>query len=273
VPSRERGGTGPTSDVFLYGDVGANFTALSEPFVRACGGKHSKISLLMLPRSQRYAATYRDAWRKAGAGEVTAICPPRSMVLTTEQLRTLRESTGIFMAGGPTSLYQRAYGTKIVSRVIRKLYDSGVPYGGVSAGAKMACDYCSVGGSLVRTRTNEFQLGSNEYVESYRKQRPGERAGLVIRRGLGLVEDCVLQPHFAEWGLFPGLMEAMNLTGSRFGVGLDSSICLEIRDGRRAIVHGRGRLYFFRSETDGRGGPRFQVQLYEPGARFEFPSA
>ena len=237
MPSRERGVAGPTSDLFLYGDVRANFASVSEPFVKACGGKRSKIALLMLPRSRRFEGPYRDAWRKAGAGEVTAICPPRSLALKTEHIRTLNQSTGVFMSGGPTALYQRIYGTRIVSRAIRNLYDSGVPYGGVSAGAMMACTFCQVGGSLIRTRTNEFQLGSNEFVESHRRPRPGERAGLVIRTGLGLVKDCVLQPHFAEWGLFPGLMEAMNLTGCRFGVGLDASICLEIRDRKRVLLY------------------------------------
>ena len=268
-----RGGVASTSAVFLYGDVRENFAAVSEPFVEASGGKHSKIALLMLPRSQRYAKAYVDAWRQAGGGEVTAICPPGGLVLNTEQLQAIEQSTGIFMSGGPTSLYQRIYGTGVVYRAIRKLYDSGVPYGGVSAGAMMACDHCIVRGSLVRTRTNEFQLGSDGFVDSHKKPRPGEPAGMVIRRGLGLVKDCVLEPHFAEWGLFPGLVEAMKGTGSHFGVGLDSSICLELRDGRRAVVHGRGRLYFFRRETHRGVGAGFCARLYGPGARFEFHSA
>jgi len=227
----------------------------------------------MLPRSQRYAATYRDAWLKVGAGEVTAICPPGSLVLTASQLQTLEQSTGVFISGGPTSLYQRIYATRIVSRVIGKLYDSGVPYGGVSAGAMLACDSCQVGGSIVKTRTNEFQLGSNEFVETHRRPRPGVHVGFAIKSGLGLVKDCVLHPHFAEWGLFPGLLEVMNRAGSRYGVGLDGPICLELRDGKKAVVHGRGRLYFFRKETRSTNVPSFRVRFYEPGDRFDFPTS
>jgi cyanophycinase len=246
--------------------VKSNFAALSEPFVRASGGKRSKIALLMLPRSQRFEATYRDAWLKAGAGEVTAICPPVSLVLETEQLRTLKQSTGFFMAGGSTSLYQKIYGTKNVSRLVRELHAAGVPYGGVSAGAMMACGEVVVEGSTIKTRTNEFQLVADSSRASFKPAHPG----VIVRKGLGLVQNCVLEPHFAEWGHFPRIVEAMNLTGSRFGVGLDSSICLQLRDGKRATVRGRGRLYFFRRGSRGARGLGFQVRLYEPGARFEF---
>lgn len=257
------------SPVFLYGDVRENFNTVSKPFVRASGGQRARIALLMLPRSEKYATRYREAWLKAGAGEVAPIYPPTNLTLTRDQLRTLKQSTGVFMSGGRTSLYQRAYGSKGVSSLLRELHDSGVPYGGVSAGAKMACDYCTVGGTVVKTRTNEFPLASKEYVTSYQRQRPSERPGLVIRRGLGLVKNCVLQPHFTEFGLLPGLMEAMSLTGSRYGIGVDEPICLELRGETRATVRGRGRLYFFSRPGKRAEGSTFRLRVYEPGSHFE----
>ena len=222
----------------------------------------------MLPRSHRYESRYREVWLEAGAGEVTAIYPPANLVLESGQLRTLRQSTGLFMPGGNTSLYQRVYGKKSVSRWIGELHAAGIPYGGVSAGAMMAFGQVVVGGSTIRTRANEFQLVADSNRASFKSERPG----LIVRKGLGLLRNGILEPHFAEWGRFPRMVEAMNLTGSRFGVGLDASICLEIRDGRRGIVRGRGRLYLFRRETNGLGGRNFQVTWYEPGARFEFPT-
>lgn len=254
--------------VFLYGNVRENFGTLSQPFVRASGGRRARIALLMLPHSEKFAPIYRRAWLKAGAGQITPIYPPTSLALTRDQLRTLKQSTGIFMSGGRTALCQRIYGSKVVSRLIRELHESGVPYGGVSAGAKMACDQCMVGGSIARTRTNEFPLGSKEYVASYQRQRPRERPGLGIGKGLGLVRNCVVQPHFTEWGLFPGLTEAMSLTDSRFGLGIDEPICLEIQDGSKAMVRGKGRLYFFVKPTKRKGDSTFRARVYEPGSRF-----
>ena len=260
------------STVFLYGDVNENFAMLSKPFVNACGGKRSRIALLMLPRSQHHETRYREAWLEAGAGEITAICPPMSMNLRSEQLSTLRQSTGIFMAGGETKLYQRIYGTNSVSRLIGELHAAGIPYGGVSAGAMMACDNCMVSGSIVRTKTNEFLLASKNYDESCRGQHRGGRVGLIMRKGLGLVKDCIVLPHFTEWGFFPGLVEAMELTESHIGVGMDEGICLELREGKKATVRGRGRLYFFHRDMEGSVSPSFKVELYEPGACFDLPS-
>ncbi len=257
------------SSVFLYGNVTENFGTLSEPFVRASGGQHARIALLMLPHSEKFAPRYRRAWLKAGAVEVTPIYPPTDLSLTRGQVRTLKQSTGIFMSGGRTALYQRIYGPKVVSRLIRELHESGAPYGGVSAGAMMACDQCMVGGVIVRTRTNEFPLGSNEYVASYQGQRRRERHGLALGKGLGLVRNCVVQPHFTEWGFLPGLTQTMSLTDSRFGLGIDEPICVEIQDGSKAIIRGKGRLYFFVKATKRRGVPTFRVRIYEPGSRFE----
>jgi len=222
----------------------------------------------MLPRSHRYEARYREAWLEEGAGEVSAIYPPANLILESNQLRELRESTGLFMAGGNTSLYQKIYGRKSVSRLIKELHDAGVPYGGVSAGAMMACSRVVAEGTTIRTRANEIQLVADSSLASSDPGRPG----VVVGKGLGLVQNCILEPHFAEWGRFPRLVEVMDLTGSRFGVGVDASICLEIRDGRRASVRGRGMLYLFRRETNGARGRSFHVRLYEPGARFEFPA-
>lgn len=255
----------PTSPIFLYGNVSNNFRRLSAPFVRACGGRSAKIALLMLPHSEEYVPRYRQTWLRAGAGEVTPIFPPASLVVQEEQLRTLRRSTGVFMSGGPTELYQRSYGTRAVARTIRGLHDSGVPYGGVSAGAMMACEDCVVEDSTGPTRAIDLRRG----VDRSRSRGEAKRPGLVVKRGLGLVARCVLEPHFTESGRLPRLVEAMTLAGSRFGIGIDEPTCLELR-GAKATVRGRGRLYLFRRDSRGRRGAGFRFRSYEPGSRFEF---
>lgn len=132
-----------------------------------------------------------------------------------------------------------------------------------------AFDNCTVGGSAVRTRTNEFQLASKGYVGADERQRPTDRGRLVVRKGLGLAKNCVLQPHFSEFGLFPRLLEAMNLTRSRFGIGIDEPICLELPGGSKAEVRGRGRPYFFVRHAGRRGSTGIRVRIYGPGSRFE----
>jgi len=188
------------------------------------------------------------------------VVPPASLVLDGEQLRALKQSTGMFMAGGAASLYHRIYGTRTVARLIRQRHAAGVPYGGLSAGSMMAASVCDVGDTKVKTKTNEFLLAAEEHAA------PG---GVDLKVGLGLVQDCVLQPHLSEWGQLPELVEDMRLSGAQVGLGLDNSICLELRDGVNAFVRGRGRLYVLRRRTKGSHGSSLEVEVHEPGDRFD----
>ncbi len=247
--------------IFLYGDVSDNFPSLSEPFIRASGGRKARIALMMLPNSYNYEARYREPWLKTGVYEVRPIYPSPRLTLSTEQLRTIKESTGIFMSGGNISLYQRIYGTRAVSLIINNLYRSGIPYGGVSAGAMMACDLCTTAGSKIVTKNNEYLLMAKPCltVDEKVKSKP------VLRKGLGLLGNCVVQPHFSEWGLFPKLFTAMMLAHSHFAIGIDEGICVEIENETHVTVRGLGRAYILarKSET-----PTLQVRAYGPNSNF-----
>jgi len=247
------------SVLYLYSGMPA-LENHSRPFVRACGGKDARIGLLMIPDFRQHEEKCRQVLVAAGAGEIDTIVPPANLVLEDEQLRTLKRFTGLFMAGGAASQYQRIYGTKRVARLIREMHATGTPYGGISAGSMMAADLCDVGSSLVKTRTNEYLLAAEGHASP---------PGVDLRSGLGLIEDCVLQPHLSEWGQLPELYEDVRLGRSRVGLGLDNSICLELRDGARALVRGRGRLYVLRRRTVGSRGFALEVEAYEPGACFD----
>jgi len=247
------------STVFLYSGITA-LDAWAQPFVEACGGPGGSIALLMVPRFKPHEVRCRQALLKAGAGEIQTVAPPANLVLSDRSLRTLERSTGMFMAGGAASVYQRIYGTRPASRLIQRRVAAGVPYGGLSAGSMMAADLCDVGHTAVRTKTNEFLLAAEGHAA------PG---GVDLKAGLGLVKDSVLQPHLSEWGQLPELFEDMRVGGSRIGLGLDDSICLELKDGRSAFVRGRGRLYVLRKRTKGTRSFGVELEAYEPGAHFD----
>lgn len=83
--------------------------------------------------------------------------------------------------------------------------------------------------------------------------------------GEGLLHDCPVEAHFSELGGFPRLAQALELTESTWGLGIDEPICLEIDDEFRVKVHGRGRAYILR-----RTGPlRFELRVLEPGDTME----
>lgn len=57
----------------------------------------------------------------------------------------------------------------------------------------------------------------------------------------------------------------MEITGSTYGLGIDEPACLEIQEGTKAKVHGKGRVYYI-----ARKGPlKFKVKALEPGDSFK----
>lgn len=144
---------------FLFGDVAENFEANSVPFVQASRGIYcsASIALLLMGGSnwEKYVPRYRDPWLRLGASEVVPIVPlPGSTELSAEAVSSLRRCSGVFIAGGDTRIYHRIYAAPQVRQVIRGLYEAGIPFGGVSAGALISTESCIVWGSRVTAPTS-----------------------------------------------------------------------------------------------------------------------
>lgn len=71
--------------------------------------------------------------------------------LSPTELEKLRECTGVFMCGGDTRRYHEVYVKSEARGIIADLYQSGRPYGGLSAGALVVPRTCLVWGDRVRT--------------------------------------------------------------------------------------------------------------------------
>jgi len=243
--------------LFLYGNVADNFQAVSAPFVAAAGGPQARIALLFpgVGDPNRFLPMYRDPWIALGASEVLLVVPTDGQ-LGPEALSALRTCTGIFMCGGPTPIYRQVYATGEAREIIRERHQAGVPYGGVSAGALLAAERCPVWGDRLTTASGN--------VITLRGAEDGCSTELLVDSGLGLVSDFYTEPHFAELGGFPRAVAALAQMGISRAAGIDNPICLEIRDEREALVHGRGRCYMLR-RTD---GARLTVDVHEPGTRF-----
>jgi cyanophycinase len=250
--------------LFLYSNIANNFESNSSSFVRAAGGRSAKVALLLMGGSdwKKYVARYRDPWMRLGAGEVVPIVPVGDTTeLDTGALACLRECSGIFMGGGDTRKYHAIYVLSEAGAIIRERYRSGIPFGGMSAGALLAPEACTIWGSKVSTPTNEYLVRTEFYLD------PHEDGDVELRvgKGLGLLHDCIIEVHFTELGGFPRMIQAMEMTASPHGLGMDDPICLEIRDETRVKVHGSGRAYAAKRLSR----RRFEVQVLEPGDEFE----
>ena len=246
--------------IFLYGDVVDNFESNSIPFVKASGGSAAKIALLLTggPEWKKYVPIYSDPWRHQGVKEVVPIVPlENSEELGAKAVSRLSSCSGIFIGGGDTRKYHKIYTNTEVANIIRELYQSGVPFGGVSAGALISTERCTIWGGEVISPINEYFIKAKSYVDP---AKDGD-VQLTIGAGLRLLKDCIVEVHFSEVGGFPRLVQAMELTESTYGLGIDEPICLEIQDETIIRVHGRGRAYILKRL----GFLRFETRVLEPG--------
>lgn len=246
--------------LFFYGGRADNFITTSEPFIRAAGGRTARIAMLFPGGGEgwdRNLAWYCDPWRELGVGEIIPVHPADGAdELTDADLTQIRSATGIFMCGGDTRLYHRVYAHGKAKAALKAAYEAGVPYAGLSAGALIAPETCSIWGDHRTTATNTFVLGGSE---------DGCDEPLQLGEGLGFLKDLHLEAHFAEEGGFPRLADALELTGCPYGLGIDNPICVEIHDEREAIIHGQGRVYLVQRL----GALRFETQVLEPGQKLK----
>ncbi len=243
--------------LFLYGALGPNFATVSAPFVRAAGGAGTRIAVLMSAATgwEPHFPRYRNPFMWLGAAAVIPVAPDPDGRLDDRALAELHRSTGIFMCGGDPRQYHRVYVQSEAREVIREAYRSGVPYGGVSAGALMAPERCSIWGDRLTTGSGVLRLRGSE---------DGCEAELQTGEGLGLLPEWTTEAHFRERGGFPRLVAAMEQAGVRCGLGLDDGVCLQVIDERQVTVHGEGRAWELQMAEPG----RLTVRVRQPGEVF-----
>jgi cyanophycinase len=207
----------PRKLLFLLGGSAA-FEAVAEAFVPAAGGTDASIALLMQGGSnwEKYVPEYTTPWARRGVTQTVTIVPGESGELDLDAVgRQLSEATGIFIGGGHTPTHHRLYAAEPVRTLIRERYEDGVPVAGVSAGARIALERCV----LTRDET-------------------GKRFVRVVP-GLDLVSDVLVGVHFSERNSLPDVLEAMSITHTGVGLGIDEPACAVFEQGEFAGVLGQ----------------------------------
>jgi cyanophycinase len=203
----------------IGGSEGGILDKVAEEFVPVARGRDATIALLMIggPGWDRYVPEYVQPWERQGATKHHVIVPRDDGVLDTEATaHRLREATGIFIAGGQTSRYLDLYASEPIASIIRERCDVGIPFAGLSAGARMAPRHCC----LFPTPKAPDQVPT-------------------IAQGVGLVSDLVVEVHFDESpsGL-DHLLDGMSKTHTRRGLGIGAAACAILDNGQLRRVLG-----------------------------------
>jgi cyanophycinase len=175
-----------------------------------------------------YFENYQQAFSGLGVGELRELyIHKRSETSDPAKLALFDDAAGVFFTGGDQLRISSQIGDTPVEVRVRELFRSGGVVAGTSAGAAMMSETMLVRGS------------------SQESHRIGD---LHMAPGLGLVQDTVIDQHFAERGRIGRLLGAVAHNPRVLGIGLDEDTAILIED-RTFSVLGRGAVYV----VDGEG--------------------
>jgi cyanophycinase len=123
--------------LFLVSDFSEKFDEFAARFVEVSGGEKAKIVFMMQGGKdwEKYYLQYKEKFQKTALIDFYPIYPDDDDEFDPKMVKKLKNATGVFVGGGYTFRYIRAYAESELTKIITKKYQSGIPYGGLSAGA------------------------------------------------------------------------------------------------------------------------------------------
>lgn len=188
-----------------------------EEFVTLSGGRGASIVIVTTATElpEQVTAEYTNVFRRLGVSSVTELrLPDRAVADGDASLEALRTATGVLFSGGDQSRIRTLVGSKANDLLRRRLHDDGLVIAGTSAGAT------ALGRSMI--------LGGDGHEVAASAVRIGP--------GLGLLENVLIDMHFAERGRLPRLLSGIALDTRRLGVGIDEDTAIVVGQGRFEVI-------------------------------------
>jgi len=157
----------------------------------------------------------------------------------------LNNATGVFFSGGDQNRIMDVLADDELLRLVKSKYDSGVPFGGTSAGAAVMSDPMMTG-------------------EADLKILDGKKVG--VRKGLGLLPGVIFDQHFLVRQRHNRLLGLMLVNPAVIGIGIDEDTAVLIEDNRHLTVNGKTQVMFVHSRN--RRQP-FLLEFLNSGDRFD----
>jgi cyanophycinase len=193
-------------------------------FVDACGDEHPRIAVIPTASSlgPEVVDIYAALFTRLGAGSVVGLRPEsRREAGDPALVAQLDDVTGIFMTGGNQLKLSAVINGTALGDAIRAAHRRGVTIGGTSAGASIQSSHMVAFGTGGATP----------------KQRMTQLAS-----GLGLLEECVIDQHFAQRNRYGRLLMLVAQSPNLLGIGVDEDTAAVVTEDRYVDVVGRGAV-------------------------------
>jgi len=141
----------------------------------------------------------------------------RERASNKEYCKLVENASGIFFTGGDQLRITSIFGGSRISESLKKAYEAGAIVAGTSAGASVVSDIMIVGGH----GDDSPQLDS-----------------VNLASGLGLLEEVIIDQHFAQRGRINRLLMAIAYNPYILGIGIDEDTAIEISSDGFLVVRG-----------------------------------
>lgn len=196
--------------------------------VKECGGTSARI--LIIPTASSIpnivGKNYMEAFGKLGCTQVEVLDLRKTEQCSADEtLERMQKADGVMFSGGDQSKISSVIGnTPLHELIARKYREEGFVVAGTSAGAMAMAHEMIAGGS-----STESML----------------KGAVLLRKGLGLIPELIIDTHFIRRGRFGRLAEAVATYPKLIGIGLAEDTGLVIRNGNEFKVIGSGMAIVF----------------------------
>jgi cyanophycinase len=166
---------------------------------------------------------YRQIFRELGVTKTAHLdVRIREEATSKERVKVLDGAKVVFFTGGDQLKITSQLGDSAVYQTLEKMFAEGVTVAGTSAGASVM---------------SETMLVSGDAEESHQIGKL-----IAMAPGLGLIQEVVVDQHFAERGRLGRLLGAIAQNPRYMGMGIDENTAVVVR-GQEMEVIGQGAVY------------------------------
>jgi len=222
--------------------------------------------MIVLPMSSSQPDT--SAWysakqfREQGVKDIHVFNIQDAADVAASRLDSIRNANLIYITGGDQRQFMDIVRDTEVEQAIRTAFKQGAVIAGTSAGAAM----------MSRKMITGDEKKHPEYTGDFRTI---EADNMIIKSGLGLLENVVIDQHFIERMRMNRLLTVVLENPGITGVGIDESTAIVV-SGNKARVVGESQVVVIRNtmkevskENGLLRGYNLELSVYLPGDRFE----
>jgi cyanophycinase-like exopeptidase len=163
---------------------------------------------------EKYLGNYYDPIERNCKSKIIVIAPDNGKrYIDDQKIEIIKSASAVFIGGGDTELYRELYCTTKVADAIKALYSNGKTIAGLSAGSIILND------------------------EVY------EKATGKMNRGIGLVNNTFVFPHFEEESYAYEMITFLRNNPGKTAYGLENNSYLAFDTENGMQINGNGKVY------------------------------